>query len=616
MSAYQRRLGYLVALAASMFVLLLRMALDRELAEQARLLPFVMAVMAAAWCGGLRPGLLATFLGTFLGVWFIVPPTNSLRIETLSDGLNAAIFIIVGVAISLVFEALHSARRSEGEKQFHTLADTVAQLVWMARPDGYRFWFNQRWYDYTGMTPDQAEGSGWQSVCDPAELPRVLQNWKTALATGRPWEETYPLRRKDGQFRWYLARAVPVRNDHGEIVRWFGTSTDIHDRIEIEQTLKEADARKDQYLATLAHELRNPLSPISNALKLWPHVAQDPVEMESLRKVMARQVKQLVRLIDDLLDVARISRGKIALRCKVVDLGSLIAAAVEDVQPLIAAAGHQLTVALCEEPVYVNGDAVRLTQVFSNVLNNAAKYTLRNGAIAVVLTRQEQQAVVSIRDNGPGIPPHMLSKIFDAFYQVDRTIDSSQGGLGIGLTLAKELVRLHGGEIAAHSAGSNQGSEFVVRLPVLATTPAELGDSTSPLPAAGEAARRRILVVDDLKDSADTLAKVLRAMGQDAAALHDGKSAIEWILAEQPDAVFLDIAMPGLDGYEVARRLRAIPVLESTVLIAMTGYGQQEDRRRAFEAGFNFHMTKPADMSALEGMLRKLPERRALAASV
>jgi PAS domain S-box-containing protein len=611
-SGNQRRWGYVVAIAATTWVLLIRIALSNELAEQARLLPFLVAVIAAAWLGGLRPGLLATFLGTYLGVWLIVPPHDSLQFETLADGLNAGIFVFVGVTVSFLIDALHTARRNEGERQFRTLADSVAQLVWIARPDGHRFWFNQRWYEYTGTTLAQVAGSGWQSLCDPAELPRVLASWQDALTSGNSWEETYTLRGTHGQMRWFLARAVPIRGDRGEITRWFGTSTDIHDRIEYEEALKEADHRKDRYLATLAHELRNPLSPISSALQLWPRVASDATEMEQLRAVMMRQVKQLVRLVDDLLDVARISQGKIVLRRKVVDVRSLIEESIDGVKPLIGVAGHHLTVSLPPEPIFVDGDATRLTQVFLNILNNAVKYTPRQGTISVTLATQGDEAVVSIRDNGAGIPAPMLTKVFEAFYQVDRTIDSAQGGLGIGLTLAKELVQLHGGEIAAHSAGAGQGSEFVVKLPAWVASPSSLDNSHDAPPLAGRLPRRQLLVVDDIEDCANTLAMLLRAHGQEATALHDGATAIEWALEHQPDAVLLDIAMPGLDGYEVARRLREQQELQSTVLIAVTGYGQPADRRRALAGGFDIHLTKPVRWADLESILCGLPERRAL----
>jgi PAS domain S-box-containing protein len=617
MNRPQRRFGYLIAIVACAVVLAARLALNEALAEQARLLPFIVAVMAAAWWGGFRPGILATALGAFFGILFIVPPSTSLTIETLADGLNAVIFVFIGVTISTLCEALHAAQRREAERQFRTLADSIAQLVWMARPDGNRFWFNQRWYEYTGRTLEQLVGAGWQSVCDPSALPRVLETWQAAVATGEPWEETYPLRRTDGQIRWHLARAEPVRDEHGQVSCWFGTSTDIQDRIETEQALKEADARKDQFLATLAHELRNPLSPISNALLLWPRVAHDKAEMEHLRAVISRQVKQLVRLIDDLMDFSRIARGKGNLRRQAVDVASLIRDAVEAVQPLLVASDHHLTVATPDEPVFVNGDAARLTQVFSNVLNNAAKYTARGGAISVLVEREGDQAVVRIRDNGLGISPPLLSAIFEPFRQVDATLERSQGGLGIGLTLARQFVELHGGTIEARSEGLGQGSEFVVRLPALAKLPAvhaKDGKSQRPLREVASA-RRRILVVDDRQESAETLASVLRWMGHDASALHEGQAAIEWVLAHHPDIVFLDIAMPGLDGYEVARRLRQHHELRATVLVALTGYGQQEDRRRAFEAGFDFHLTKPTDIAALEDLLLNLSDGLALTAA-
>lgn len=625
MNRPQRRFGYFVAIVACTVVLLVRMALNEALAEQARLLPFIVAVMAAAWWGGFRPGILATALGAFFGILFILPPSTSLAIETLADGLNAAIFVFIGVTISILCEALHRSQRRETERQFHTLADSIAQLVWMARPDGNRFWFNQRWYEYTGKTLEDLSGTGWQSVCDQAELPRALESWQAALASGEPWEETYPLRRKDGQLRWHLARAVAVRDERGQVSCWFGTSTDIQDRIETEQALKDADARKDQFLATLAHELRNPLSPISNALQLWPRVANDKAEMEHLRAVITRQVKQLIRLIDDLMDFSRIVRGKSKLRRQAVDVAALIRDAVEAVQPLITTMSHRLTVEVPDQPVFVNGDVARLTQVFSNILNNAAKYTPRNGAVRVLVERDGNQAVIRVRDNGLGIPSQLLGAIFEAFRQVDSTLDRSQGGLGIGLTLARQFVELHGGTIEAHSAGSGRGSEFVVRLPALADVPDPVPTGVpavaakrgrAPLPRRQVAAvRHRILVVDDLKESAETLASILTWMGHDAVALNEGPAAIDWILVNHPDLVFLDIAMPGLDGYEVARRLRQHPELRATVLVALTGYGQQEDRRRAFEAGFDFHLIKPMDITALEELLLKLPAGMALTAA-
>lgn len=610
MSRIKNGFGYGVAVVACVAVLLIRIALSGTLGERhAVLLPFVLAVIAAAWWGGIGPGILATVLSALFALLFIVPPVESLWFASVADGVSVGVFAFVGLTISYLCDALHRAHRTELEQQFHTLADSIAQLVWMARPDGERFWFNQRWLDYSGATAEQLAASGWESFCEPDEVPRVLRSWTSALEAGEPWEESYPLRRKDGQVRWHLARAVPVRDRSGGITRWFGTSTDIQDRMAIEQLLKDADVRKDQFMAVLAHELRNPLSAISNALKLWHHVSDDAAEMENLRTVMSRQVQQLARLIEDILDTARITSGRIKLRRSPVEVGTVIAGAVETVQPHIDAARHQLTVATPNEPVFVNGDLSRLTQVFANILNNAAKYTPHHGVISAVAEEQGESVMVRIRDNGAGIPRYLLTAVFDAFHQVDRTLDSCQGGLGIGLTLAKQLVELHGGAIEARSDGPGKGSEFIVTLPVVAAPPVDNGLAQRPKQKR-LLVRRRILVVDDCRESAESLAKLLGFMGLDATSLYDGEAAIEWILKHQPAVVFLDIAMPGLDGYEVARRLRDHRKFHATVLVALTGFGQREDRRRASEAGFHFHVMKPADIGELEGLLLKVQEEK------
>ncbi|MFO0899196.1 MAG: ATP-binding protein [Pirellulales bacterium] len=604
-------IGSLIAIVLTCAMLAARLALEGALAEQARLMPFVLAVIAAAWWGGLWPGLLATGLGLVLGILFIVPPDAGLQIVTLADGLNAVIFVIVGVTVSALFEALHTAQRRDTEKQFRDLADSMPQMAWMARPDGYRFWFNRRWQHYTAATSADLQGNGWQAFCDPKERMRVAASWAAALSEGRPWEATYPIRRADGEFRWHLARAVPVKNTAGEIVRWFGTSTDIQDRMAAEQALREADVRKDHFLATLAHELRNPLAPISNALQLWPHVSHEPQEMEQLRLVIDRQMRQLVRLIDDLLDLSRINEGKIALQRQPLELGGVLAGALESVRPLITAANHQVRMRLSSGPVWVDGDAARLIQVFANILTNAAKFTPRGGRIEIEVERQGERSQVVIRDNGPGIPADMLRTIFDAFRQVDDTVGRSQGGLGIGLWLVKQLVELHGGTVEARSKGPGEGSEFVVQLPTVNPPATTIGEPRRDAPA-GESAcpRRRILVVDDLRASADTLVKVLECLGQEAFQAYDGPSAIKAAHALHPDLILLDIAMPALDGYEVARRLRASPDLEGTTLVALTGYGQPDDKRQAAAAGFDLHLTKPADLRSLRELLAAGPARR------
>jgi two-component system CheB/CheR fusion protein len=376
---------------------------------------------------------------------------------------------------------------------------------------------------------------------------------------------------------------------------------EIAERRKAVEQLREADRRKDEFLATLAHELRNPLAPLSNALQLWSLVENNGAEMEGMRAMMKRQVDQMTRLIDDLLDVSRINRGKISLRTTPVDLSAVISEAIEAHKSLAELGGHRLNVTLPLEPLLVEGDATRLSQIFGNVLHNAIKFTPAGGQIGVSVERAGDDAVIRIRDTGCGIPQPMLSQIFEMFQQVDQSLVRAHGGLGIGLTLVKRLVELHGGTIEAHSDGPGKGSEFVIRLPALLAAEDSRGDPQTEAanPARFNLPRQRILVVDDAQASAETLALLLRAIGQEVATAHDGRTAFDWAVQHKPDVVFLDIAMPGIDGYEVARRLRGAAGLEEIVLVALTGYGQEEDRRRAGEAGFNHHLTKPTSIEAL-----------------
>jgi signal transduction histidine kinase/ActR/RegA family two-component response regulator len=382
------------------------------------------------------------------------------------------------------------------------------------------------------------------------------------------------------------------------------------ERKEMERALHDADRRKDEFLATLAHELRNPLAPLANSLELWRFVESDPTELAALRKIMEGQVAQMTRLIDDLLDISRITRGKIDLRTERVDLNTLVSVAVETIRPMIQSHRQELSVVLPSEPVMVEGDAARLTQVFGNILHNASKFTGTNGVIWVHVERQAEKVQVSIRDNGPGIPPHMLSDIFEMFRQVDQTLQRANGGLGIGLSLAKKLIEVHGGSIEAKSDGAGRGSNFTITLPLASPQP-EGAAEDSPRPAAADepVGLHKILVVDDIHSCAQTLALMLQSIGQETTVARDGSSAIETVLTHRPDVVFLDIAMPGMDGYEVARRLRAQDDLKGMTLVAVTGFGQNEDRRLAYAAGFDHHITKPATLNGLKSLLATVPVR-------
>ncbi len=614
MTASRKRQGYLLAVGISAAVLTLRYVLSQPLGEQALLLPCVLAVIVAAGRGGLGPGLLATALCTVFGMFILVPPQFSFTVTALEHGAIVVMFVVIGVTVSLLCEALHVAQRRETEAQFRTLADSIPQLVWMARPDGYRFWFNRQWYDFTGAKPGESVGSGWQTAHTPELLPHVLESWKRAVETGEAWEDTHPLRRNDGQMRWFLSRAVPIHDERGDITCWFGTNTDIGDRMEAEAALREADRRKDDFLAMLAHELRNPLAPIAYGLELWPVIRDKPEELERLRTVMLQQVRQLGRLIDDLLDVSRIANGKIRLSCQPIDLRDALDRAIEENQLLIDARSQQLVVDTTAEPITVRGDMARLTQVFANVLNNAAKYTPPEGTIVVKARREASWAVVSVRDNGPGIPAHMLSRIFQMFEQVDNTLERAHGGLGIGLTLVRQLVELHGGSVEASSLGAGQGSEFTVRIPasVGALDPLQVSGSR-PGRGADESPRRRILIVDDQQVTAETLAEVCRFLGHEASYVTNPAQAVAAIQRERPDVVLLDISMPGISGYELAERVRERDELAGVRLVALTGYGSEEDRQCAMQAGFDAHLVKPAGIDALQRLLTTLAQSPARA---
>ena len=372
------------------------------------------------------------------------------------------------------------------------------------------------------------------------------------------------------------------------------------ERLRNEQALRAADRRKDEFLATLGHELRNPLAPLLNSLeilKLSGAAADDGAAQAYA--VMDRQVHHLNRLVDDLLEVSRITRGIIEVKKEPQDLVAIVRAAIDTSRPVLDGFRHELIVnAPAAGSICVAGDAVRLTQVFANVLNNAAKYTNHGGHIAITVSTDDQHATVSVKDDGIGIAPNLLGTVFDMFMQVDRSTRRAQGGLGIGLTLVKSLVGMHRGSVEAKSDGPGLGSEFVVRLPLLAdTAKPEVARTIAPLP------RRRILIVDDSRDGGESMTVLLRVLGAEVELVHSGRAALEAVGAFKPDVVLLDIGMPGMDGYEVARRIRANHDHRGVMLIALTGWGQDEDRQRSAAAGFNHHLVKPADIDQLRQLL-------------
>jgi two-component system, chemotaxis family, CheB/CheR fusion protein len=410
--------------------------------------------------------------------------------------------------------------------------------------------------------------------------------------------------RSDGRLIDVSVTISPIRDDAGRIVGASKIVRDIADRKRAEEQiynlltrLKEADRRKDEFVATLAHELRGPLAPLWAMLEVVRRGDSDADTLQRAYETMERQLGQMVRLVEDLFDVGRIASNKLQLKKDRVDLASVIGQAVEVCRPLAERAKHQIAVSLPTEPIYVHADPARLAQIFSNLLNNACKYTDEGGRIHLTAERQNGEVLVTVRDTGIGIPADRLASVFEMFSQVTSAAERSRGGLGIGLSVVKRLVDLHGGSVTVASAGPGQGSAFSVRLPILDDKPRALLEP--PAKKRPAATARRVLIVDDNTDSAAALAMLLKSSGNKTATAHDGLAAVAAVESFRPDVVLLDLSLPKMDGYEAARRIRSEPWGKDVVLVALTGWGQEEDRRRSKEAGFDEHMVKPVDFDAL-----------------
>ena len=469
-----------------------------------------------------------------------------------------------------------------------------------------------------GYTPAEAIGQSMTLII-PAERRTEEVEILRRIRNGERVEHFETVRvAKNGQRLDVSLTISPVRDRHGRIVGASKVGRDItaqkraaeeneaaqklltESRDELQRVnaeLSEADRRKDEFLAVLAHELRNPLAPIRNAVNYLGLKASPDPALRNARDIIDRQVKHLVRLVDDLLDISRISSGKIGLQKERVSLSLIVTNAVEASRPAIESENHQLTVTLPAEPVYLDADLTRLAQVLQNLLNNAAKYTPPGGKIGLHAEFDGHSVAIRVVDTGIGIPGEMLPRVFDMFTQVDRSIERSTGGLGIGLTLVQRLVELHGGTVEAHSEGHGEGSEFIVRLPAFLESSAGAAASKSSAKAAG---RVRVLIVDDNIDAADTLSEMLGFLGHDVDTAYDGAAAIAAVDAHRPDVVLLDIGLPKVNGYDVARRIRESDPHRRIVLVAVTGWGQDEDRRRSQQAGFDHHLVKPVDLAWLE----------------
>jgi PAS domain S-box-containing protein len=532
---------------------------------------------------------------------------------TVSPIRDAAGRLIGASKIARDITGLKQTRKSlhESEERFRTLADHIAQLAWMAQPDGWIFWYNQRWYDFTGTNFEEMQGWGWQRVHHPDHVQAVTEKFRQAIETGEAWEDTFPLLGHDGEYRWFLSRALPIHDESGEIVRWFGTNTDITERMQMEERLRAEDRRKDQLLATLAHELRNPLAPIVNSVELLRQSGDDPELRGEAVHTLERQTRHLVRLVEDMLDLSHVSRGVVQLRPERIDLADVLEDSLSACLPLLDRRRHRLYVELPEQPAILLGDPMRLTQVFSNLLQNAAKFTPDGGRIDLRTEVGDKVVAITLSDDGPGIAEEMRERVFELFVQGDAGRRGGAAGLGIGLTLVRSLVELHGGTVVARDRGERPGVTLRVELP-LAPTPPSAAEGPPPTAMDESAdtspASLRVLVVDDNRDAADSLMYLIQAFGHRAATAYGGQEALTLGDELQPQFVLLDLGMPGMDGFETVRQLRERPWGQNAFVAALTGWGQESDRKRTEDAGFDRHLVKPLDPPQL---LELLAERAA-----
>jgi signal transduction histidine kinase/ActR/RegA family two-component response regulator len=519
---------------------------------------------------------------------------------------------LVQLIANRCWESLERARvtRSleESENRFRALVTASSDVVYRMSPDWSEMWR----LDGRNVMEDTARPTrDWiNKYIFEEDQPLVLASIEAAIRDKRIFELEHRVRRTDGTIGWTFSRAVPIVDESGEIIEWFGAASDVSARKEAEETLKaseaalkEADRRKDQFLATLAHELRNPLAPIRQAAAIVNRSAATPVQISWSHEVIERQVNHMSLLLDDLLDVSRITRGRLELACVNVMLSDVIDAALETARPLIDAARHVVKVDVPAEPLELHADPLRLSQVLANLLTNAAKYTNPGGSIDLTVRKAGVAIEISVRDNGIGIEPHLLGSMFEMFWQGPGSKHSVQAGLGIGLALARGLVELHGGTLTAHSDGLGRGAEFLIRLPLSSVEALKQDKDTAHAEQTVAAAPNRVLVVDDNADAATSLAMLLRLQGHEVEIARDGITGLEVAKRFRPRVALLDLGMPRMNGYELARRLRELDGGAQMTLVAVTGWGQAEDRRRTAAAGFDHHLTKPIDPSLVEALL-------------
>jgi PAS domain S-box-containing protein len=534
----------------------------------------------------------------------------SLTISPIRDASG----IVIGA--SKIARDITERKRIEADREkFVTLIENSTDFIAICDLDGVPFFVNRAGLTLVGLDDiEQARRMPVASFFFPEDQDRIMHEFfPSVLQKGHGEIEIRFRHFKTGAARWMAYKVLTLPGADGRPVAFGTVSQDVTERRRLEDDLRrvaaelsDADRRKNEFLAMLAHELRNPLAPISNAVRALSLGRRDETAVDSASEMLERQVGQIIRLVDDLLDVSRISRGKIALRPERIELTGIIDQAVEASRALYRSMNQELTVTLPSEPLYLNADPTRLAQIVGNLLNNACKFTDVGGRISLAVEREGEQVAIRVKDTGVGIAAEHLAGIFEMFTQVESSLERSRSGLGIGLTLVKTLVEMHGGTVEAHSEGPGRGSEFVVRLPVLLGAPESLPLAAQHLEAS-PVVRRRVLIVDDNSDAAEWLATLLSLSGHETHVALDGDQAFKAAERLLPDAILLDIGLPRVDGYEVCRRIRQQPWGRGLMIVALTGWGQEEDRQKSREAGFNSHLVKPVDDEVILNLLASLP---------
>jgi PAS domain S-box-containing protein len=601
---------YLAAIAAVAATVGLRAALSPLLGTQAPLLPFVLAVLVSACLGGRGPGLLASVLTPVAAtIWFTSWPHDAPPLQWVA---HVAFFLVIGTLATLLMhelqrtalkqrQAVGAAAASEAQarayaSQLRLIADSMPVLISYVTADAvYRF-SNQAHESWFGMTPAQLEGRPLQEVLGSEAWEVVRPRFERAVRGERVFfEAEVPFARG---LRDVAVHYIPDLDDDGKVRGCFALVEDIAPRKRAERSLREADRRKDDFLAMLAHELRNPLAPIRNVAHILSRGHPDAATVRHSGEMLERQAQLLTQLVDDLLDVAHITRGRITLRREPLSLRSLVDAAIESLRPALESRRQSVRVEAGGELLYVDADSLRMTQVVTNLLSNASRYSPEGSSVRVEFGAQAGQAWLAMRDEGAGIDAELLPHIFDLFTQGDRSLDRSHGGLGIGLTIVKHLVEMHGGRVLASSEGLGKGSEFRVVLP---STAAPRDAPPASVPAAPATQKRRVLVVDDNRDAAESLRDVLRMQGHEVAVATDGAGAMAALEEFRAEVVILDLGLPRVDGYMVAHAIRArfAHARQRPRLLALTGHGRDEDRKAALRSGFDGHLVKPVDPEEL-----------------